>query len=165
MVIDSRKDARAASAGGILATRLMVRGCAGLVTDGGLRDSYEMAEMDMPIYHNRPSSPTNLALHQAIDVNVPIGCGDAPVWPGDVVLGDAEGVVIIPANLADEIADEAVEMTAFEDFVTEEVQKGRSIIGLYPAKHEQTLTDFAEWRKVNGARSGDVSKQRIDHPV
>lgn len=165
MVIDSRKDARAASAGGILATRLMVRGCAGLVTDGGLRDSYEMAEMDMPIYHNRPSSPTNLALHQAIDVNVPIGCGDAPVWPGDVVLGDAEGVVIIPANLADEIADEAVEMTAFEDFVTEEVQKGRSIIGLYPATHEQTLTDFAEWRKVNGARSGDVSKQRIDHPV
>lgn len=150
MVIDSRKDARAASAGGILATRLMVRGCAGLVTDGGFRDSYEMAEMDMPIYHSRPSSPTNLTLHQAIDINVPIGCGDAPVWPGDVVLGDPDGVVIIPADLADEIADEAVEMTVFEDFVTEEVQKGRSIIGLYPATHEQTLTDFAEWRKVNG---------------
>lgn len=150
MVIDSRKDARAASAGGILATRLMVRGCAGLVTDGGFRDSYEMAEMDMPIYHNRPSSPTNLTHHQAIDINVPIGCGDAPVWPGDVVLGDAEGVVIIPADLADEIAAEAVEMTAFEDFVTEEVRGGRSIIGLYPATNEQTLADFAEWRKANG---------------
>ncbi len=150
MVIDSRKDARAASAGGILATRLMVRGCAGLVTDGGFRDSYEMAEMDMPIYHSRPSSPTNLTHHQALDINVPIGCGDAPVWPGDVVLGDAEGVIIIPAELADEIAEEAVEMTAFEDFVTEEVQKGRSIIGLYPATHDQTLTDFAEWRKANG---------------
>ncbi len=150
MVIDSRKDARAASAGGILATRLMVRGCAGLVTDGGFRDSYEMAEMDMPIYHSRPSSPTNLTHHQAIDINVPIGCGDAPVWPGDVVLGDPEGVIIIPAHLADEIAEEAVEMTAFEDFVTEEVQKGRSIIGLYPATHDQTLTDFAEWRKANG---------------
>jgi len=150
MVIDSRKDARAASAGGILATRLMVRGCAGLVSDGGFRDSYEMAEMDMPIYHNRPSSPTNLTHHQAIDINVPIGCGDAPVWPGDVVLGDAEGVVIIPADLADEIAAEAVEMTAFEDFVTEEVRGGRSIIGLYPATHDQTLADFAEWRKANG---------------
>lgn len=150
MVIDSRKDARAASAGGILATRLMVRGCAGLVTDGGFRDSYEMAEMDMPIYHNRPSSPTNLTHHQAIDINIPIGCGDAPVWPGDVVLGDAEGVVIIPADLADEIAAEAVEMTAFEDFVTEEVRGGRSIIGLYPATNDQTLADFAEWRKANG---------------
>lgn len=150
MVMDSRKDPRAASAGGILATRLMVRGCAGLVTDGGFRDSYEMAEMDMPIYHNRPSSPTNLTLHQAVDINVPIGCGDAPVWPGDIVLGDAEGVVIIPADLADEIAEEAAEMTVFEDFVTEEVQKGRSIIGLYPATHEQTLTDFAAWRKAKG---------------
>ena len=150
MVIDSRKDPRAASAGGILATRLKVRGCAGLVTDGGFRDSHEMAEMDMPIYHNRPSSPTNLTLHQAVDINVPIGCGDAPVWPGDVVLGDAEGVVIIPADLADEIAAEAVEMTVFEDFVTEEVQKGRSIIGLYPATHEQTLADFAAWRKAKG---------------
>lgn len=150
MVVDSRKDARAASAGGILATRLMVRGCAGLVTDGGFRDSYEMAEMDMPIYHSRPSSPTNLTHHQAIDINVPIGCGDAPVWPGDVVLGDADGVVIIPADLADEIAAEAVEMTVFEDFVTEEVRGGRSIIGLYPATNDQTLTDFAAWRKANG---------------
>ncbi len=150
MVIDSRKDARAASAGGILATRLMVRGCAGLVTDGGFRDSHEMAEMDMPIYHTRPSSPTNLTLHQAVDINVPIGCGDAPVWPGDVVLGDAEGVIIIPAHLADEIAEETVEMTVFEDFVTEEVQKGRSIIGLYPATQEKTLEDFAAWRKTKG---------------
>ena len=150
MVIDSRKDPRAASAGGILATRLMVRGCAGLVTDGGFRDSHEMAGMDMPIYHNRPSAPTNLTLHQAVDIDVPIGCGDAPVWPGDVVLGDAEGVVVIPADLADEIAEEAVEMTVFEDFVTEEVLKGRSIIGLYPATQDQTLADFAAWRKATG---------------
>ncbi len=150
MVIDSRKDARAASAGSILVTRLMVRGCAGIVTDGGFRDAPEMAEMDFPIYHNRPSAPTNLTRHQALDINVPIGCGDAPVWPGDVVVGDAEGVVIIPAHMANEIADETVEMTAFEDFVTEEVRGGRSIIGLYPATHEKTKTDFEAWRKANG---------------
>ena len=54
---------------------------------------------------------------------MPIGCGDAPVFPGDVILGDSDGVIVIPAHLADEIADEAVEMTAFEDFVTEEVGK------------------------------------------
>ena len=147
-VIDRRKDPRAASAGSILVTRLMNRGVAGVVTDGGFRDSPEIAELGIPAYHNRPSAPTNLTHHQALDINVPIGCGDAPVWPGDVVVGDGEGVVVIPAHIADEVADEAVEMTAFEDFVTEEVNKGRSILGLYPATEEQTKVDFAAWRKA-----------------
>ena len=146
LVIDSRKDARAASAGGILVTRLMQRGVAGIVTDGGFRDSAEIASLAIPAYHHRPSAPTNLSRHQALDINVPIGCGDAPVWPGDVIVGDADGVVVIPAHLADEIAEEAVEMTAFEDFVTEQVQNGRSILGLYPATDEQTKVDFAAWR-------------------
>lgn len=150
MVMDSRKDPRAASAGGILVTRLMMRGVAGVVTDGGFRDSAEIASLDIPAYHTRPSAPTNLTLHQAIDINVPIGCGDAPVFPGDVIVGDADGVIVIPAHLADEIADEATEMTAFEDFVTEQVRGGRSILGLYPATDEQTLTDFAAWRKEKG---------------
>ena len=150
LVMDSRKDARAASAGSILISRLMVRGAAGVVTDGGFRDSAEIARLAMPTFHNRPSAPTNLTLHQAIDINVPIGCGDAPVFPGDVIVGDADGVVVIPAHLAAEIAVEAAGMTAFEDFVTEEVLKGRSIIGLYPATHEQTHADFAAWRKANG---------------
>jgi regulator of RNase E activity RraA len=147
-VIDSRKDARAASAGSILVTRLMVRGVAGVVTDGGFRDSPEIAAMAIPVYHHRPAAPTNLTVHQALDINVPIACGDAPVWPGDVIVGDAEGVVVIPAHLADEIATEAVEMTAFEDFVTEEVQKGRSTLGLYPPTDEQAKVDFAAWRKA-----------------
>jgi regulator of RNase E activity RraA len=128
----------------------MVRGVAGVVTDGGFRDTPEIENLGIPAYHNRPSAPTNLTLHQAIDINVPIGCGDAPVFPGDVIVGDAEGVVVIPAHLADEIADETTEMTAFEDFVTEEVLKGRSILGLYPATDEQTNIDFAAWRKANG---------------
>ncbi|HEV8500914.1 MAG TPA: ribonuclease activity regulator RraA [Casimicrobiaceae bacterium] len=147
LVIDSRKDARAASAGSILVTRLMVRGVAGIVTDGGFRDSPEIARLAIPAYHSRPAAPTNLTIHQAIDIDVPIGCGDAPVFPRDVVVGDAEGVVVIPANIADEIAAEAIEMTAFEDFVTEEVTKGRSILGLYPATDEQTTRDFAAWRE------------------
>ena len=148
-VIDSRKDPRAASAGSILVSRLMKRGVAGVVTDGGFRDSPEIAGLDIPAYHHRPSAPTNLTLHQALDINVPIGCGDVAVWPGDVVVGDGEGVVVIPAHLADEIAAEAVEMTAFEDFVTEEVMKGRSILGLYPPTEEQSKIDFAAWRRTN----------------
>nr|WP_199171675.1 ribonuclease activity regulator RraA [Pollutimonas nitritireducens] len=150
LMIDSRKDARAASAGSILVSRLMMRGAAGVVTDGGFRDSPEIAGLPFPAYHNRPSAPTNLTLHQALDINVPIGCGDVAVFPGDVIVGDGEGVVVIPAHLAEEIATEAVEMTAYEDFVTEEVLKGRSIIGLYPATDEQARADFSAWRQAQG---------------
>jgi regulator of RNase E activity RraA len=151
LVIDSRKNAGAASAGGILVSRLAARGCAGIVTDGGFRDSPDIAAMDFPAYHTRPSAPTNLTLHQAIDINVPIGCGDVAVFPGDVMVGDAEAVVVIPAHLADEVAAEAFEMTVFEDFVTEQVQHhGRSILGLYPPTDPDTLTEFATWRKAHG---------------
>ena len=116
----------------------------------GFRDSAEIASLGFPAYHHRPSAPTNLTLHQAIEINVPIGCGDAPVFPGDVILGDSDGVIVIPAHLTEEIANEAVEMTAFEDFVTEQVRKGKSILGLYPATDEQTSVDFAAWRKETG---------------
>jgi regulator of RNase E activity RraA len=128
----------------------MVRGVAGIVTDGGFRDSTEIAALDMPSYHNRPSAPTNLTLHQAIDINVPIGCGDAPVFPGDVVVGDDDGVIIVPAEIADAIADEAVEMTAYEDFVIEQVRKGQKTLGLYPPTDEANLAAFAVWRKEKG---------------
>lgn len=150
LVMDSRKNARAASAGGILVSRLMVRGVAGVVTDGGFRDSPEIARLAIPAYHQRPSAPTNLTLHQALDINQPIGCGDVAVWPGDVVVGDAEGVVVIPMAMADEVAAEAVEMTAFEDFVTERVLAGQSILGLYPPTDEQSRLDFAAWRLALG---------------
>jgi regulator of RNase E activity RraA len=151
LVMDSRRNARAASAGSILISRLAVRGVAGVVSDGGFRDAGEIAKLAMPCYHCRPSAPTNLTLHEAIDINVPIGCGDAPVFPGDVIVGDADGCVVLPAHLADELADECTEMTAFEDFVTEQVLKGdRSIIGLYPATDEGVPAEFAAWRKENG---------------
>jgi regulator of RNase E activity RraA len=148
LVFDSRKNARAASAGGILVSRLMVRGCAGVVTDGGFRDSTEIAALPFPAYHQRPSAPTNLTQHQALDINVPIGCGDAPVFPGDVMVGDREGVVVLPAGIADEVAQEAAEMTVFEDFVGEQVLAGRSILGLYPPTDQQAKDDFAAWRQA-----------------
>ncbi len=150
LVIDSRKSALAASAGGILATRLMVRGVAGIVTDGGLRDSAEIASLSMPAYHQRRSAPTSLVLNQAVGINEPIGCGDAPVWPGDIIVGDMDGAIVIPAGIADAIADEAVEMTAFEDFVTERVRGGQSILGLYPPTDEANLVAFKVWREKAG---------------
>src|SRR5207237_518170 len=149
-LMDCRKDARAASAGAILVTRFMQCCVAGFVTDGGFRDSAEIAKLGFPVYHHRPSAPTNLTLHHAIEINGPIACGDAPVFPGDVILGDSDGVIVIPAGIADEIADETFEMTAFEDFVADQVAQGRSILGLYPPTDPQTPQDFAAWRARNG---------------
>jgi regulator of RNase E activity RraA len=146
LVIDSRKDARAASAGGILVTRLMQRGAAGIVTDGGLRDSAEIAGLGFPAYHTRASATTNLTLHHAIAINEPIGCGDAPVFPGDVLVGDADGVIVIPAHLADELAEEAEAMTWFEDFVTEQVRAGAGILGLYPMTDPQWEPKYLSWK-------------------
>ena len=149
LVMDSRKDARAASAGDILISRLMMRGAAGVVTDGGFRDSMRIAELDIASYHNRPSSPTNLTINEALDINVPIGCGDVAVFPGDIIVGDNDSVIVIPAALADEVAAEATDMTAYEDFVLEQVNKGTSIIGLYPCTMDQHKDAFEDWRKKN----------------
>ncbi|WP_163849115.1 ribonuclease activity regulator RraA [Pseudooceanicola aestuarii] len=148
-VIDSRQDASAASAGCILATRLQTLGCQGIVTDGGFRDTPEISGLAMPAYHNRPSAPTNLTKHHAVAINDPIACGGVSVFPGDVIVGDDEGVVCIPAHLADRVADEAIEMTVFEDFVMEMVQNGASTFGLYPPTDPQSKDKFAAWRQAN----------------
>lgn len=136
LVMDCRRDSSAASAGSILATRLQYRGCAGIVTDGGLRDADDIAALDMPSFCANPSAPTNLTKHQALDLNVPIGCGSAAVFPGDIVVGDGDGVMVIPAEIADEIAAEAASMEEFEAWVMEEVRAGTPVIGLYPANEE-----------------------------
>jgi len=150
LVMDSRGDARAASAGGILIRRLLIRGVAGVVTDGGFRDSAEIATLNIPAFHQRPSAPTNLTLHQAVDINVPIGCGEAPVFPGDVIVGDADGVIVIPSGIAAEVAAEATAMTLYEDFVIDMVAQGRSIIGLYPMTDKSNEALFARWRAQQG---------------
>lgn len=146
MVMDSRKSARAASAGSILVTRLMVRGAEGIVTDGGFRDSGVIAKLPFHSYHNTPTAPTNLTLNHAIDINVPIGCGDVAVFPGDIVVGDADGVMVIPAHLADEVAEEAAKMELFEAYVTEKVLEGKTIIGMYPLTSDEVKEDFETWK-------------------
>ena len=145
LVMDCRGDASAASAGSILVTRMMVRGVAGVVTDGGLRDSHEIAGLAIPTYCKAPSAPTNLLKHHAVDINVPIACGDVAVYPGDIMVGDAEGVVVIPGEIAEAVALEATAQTRFEDFVMEQVQGGRCIFGLYPPTDPATDGQFKAW--------------------
>lgn len=147
LVIDSRKDARAASAGSILITRLMKRGAAGIVTDGGFRDCAEIAALNFSSYHSGPSAPTNLTLHQAIAINKPIGCGDVAVFPGDLIVGDDDGVMVIPREIANEVADECLQMTLYEEYVMEKVKEGQKIIGLYPLTDEKQKIEFKMWKK------------------
>lgn len=104
----------------------------------------------MPAYFARPSAPTNLTLHEAIDINVPVSCGDVAVFPGDIMVGDRDGVMVIPAYLADEIAEECIGMESFEDFVLEQVTAGAGIIGLYPSTKEESQLKYEAWRQANG---------------
>ena len=141
LVMDCRGQGRAASAGNILATRLQVRGAAGLVTDGTLRDTPEIRQLELPAFAGGASPLTNLAQHHAVDMQVPIGCAEVAVYPGDVIVGDEEGVVCIPAHLADEIAEPAARQEDLERFVLAEIQAGRPLRNTYPPD-EATLQRY-----------------------
>jgi regulator of RNase E activity RraA len=136
LVADCRGDASAASGGDILMTRLEERGAAGMVSDGGMRDTKNIARLSLPVYVARASAPASFHRHCAVDLGVPIACGGVPVYPGDVLVGDVDGVVVVPRHLADEVARDAIEQERFEEWVLEEVRAGRSTFGLYPPDDE-----------------------------
>ncbi len=135
----------------------MVRGVAGLVSDGPVRDSGAIAAMDLPVYCAGGSAPLNLIHHHAIDLNVPIGCGGVAVYPGDVIVGDDEGVVVIPRHLADEVARDAAEQEIMEAFVLERIEAGAALPGTYPPDAE-TRAAYAEWRKKRGRPSRNACR-------
>lgn len=149
LVIDCRGETRVASGGQILTTRLKVRGAAGLVSDGPVRDSGFIADMDFPVYCAGGSAPLNLIHHHAIDLNVPVGCGGVAVYPLDVIVGDDEGVVVIPSHLAEEVARDAVEQEKMEAFVLERVEGGAKLAGTYPP-NAGTRAAFETWRQAKG---------------
>jgi regulator of RNase E activity RraA len=149
LVVDCRGDARVASGGQILMTRLMVRGAAGMVSDGGVRDSGPISEMAMPVFCAGPSAPLNLVHHHAIDIDVPISCGGVAVYPGDLIVGDADGVVVIPAHLAEEIAREAAEQERMEAFLLARIEAGAKLPGTYPPNAE-TKAAYEAWKATQG---------------
>jgi regulator of RNase E activity RraA len=136
LVIDCRGVSRAASAGAILMTRLLRRGGVAVVTDGGLRDVAEIRTLRLPAFVAAPAAMTNLALHHAVDMQVPIGCAEVAVYPGDVMVGDEDGVVCIPRALAAEVAEAAVEQEELEAFIAREVDAGAPLPGTYPPSDE-----------------------------
>jgi regulator of RNase E activity RraA len=144
LVMDCREETQAACCGDILVTRLMVRGGAGVVADGGIRDWSVIAKMDIPVFGAAPSPPVNRVAHHALEHGRPITCGGVAVYPGDIVLGDADGVVIIPRNIADEIAAEAVEQEEMEAWLARRVLGGAPLAGTFPPSAE-TLAEYKNW--------------------
>ena len=149
LVMDCRGDKRAASGGDILMTRLLRRGAAGVVTDGGIRDAGPISKMPLPVFCAGPSAPLNIILHHAVEIDAPIACGGVAVYPGDILVGDADGVVVLPAAIADEVARDAAAQEALEEFLLAKIDAGAPLPGTYPP-NAATLAEYEAWKKSKG---------------
>lgn len=144
LVIDAGGSTRASSAGDIMAARLLQRGVCGLVTDGGFRDTPSIARTGLPAFQRQTAPPaTPIALHP-LALNEPVGCAGVAVYPGDIVVGDDEGVVVIPSHLAAEVAEAAFEQTQYELYVETQIPRGRALYGLFPAS-EPSRAEYRRW--------------------
>lgn len=136
LVIDTGGCLRSAAAGDLMALRMRQRQVAGMVTDGGFRDTPAVRDTGLPAYQRQSAPPaTPIAMHP-VELNGPVGCAGVAIYPGDFLVGDAEGVVVIPHHLVDEIADEALDAAEYEQFAEQHIARGRSIFGLFPATPE-----------------------------
>ena len=145
-MIDARGEAGAGTIGDILAARTLARGATGIVTDGGLRDSPAVGALDIPTYFQAPHAAVLGLRHHPLEVNVPIACGGTLVVPSDVIVGDAEGVLVLPAALAKEVARDALEQEHREAWALERVKAGESIRGIYPLS-DARRPDYEHWRE------------------
>ena len=147
LVQDCRGERSVGSLGSILATRLRAREVAGMVSDGPVRDSTTIAALGLPVFCAGASAPPNLIRHHAIDINVPIGCGGVAVFPGDVIVGDADGIVVIPREMAADVAKAAAEQELQEEFLTERIREGAPLPGTYPP-NDATKAAYEAWKKT-----------------
>jgi regulator of RNase E activity RraA len=145
LVIDARGEVRAGAIGNILVTRMKHRGAAGLVTDGAFRDAAGIAAVGLPAYCRGTHAATNVTLHHPVDVQLPVACGGVSIFPGDALVGDGDGVIVIPRHLVEESAARALEQERRERFLLSKVQGGAGIIGVYPPNAE-TLAEYERER-------------------
>ncbi|MDQ4214666.1 fumarylacetoacetate hydrolase family protein [Microbacterium capsulatum] len=151
IVIEARGEAGTGTLGDILALRAKARGAAGVVTDGGVRDFDAVAEIGLPVF-SQGAHPSVLGRrHVPWDVDVTIACGGAAVQPGDVIVGDGDGVIVIPAALAEEVADAALAQEEEDAWIADQVTAGHRVDGLFPMN--------AEWRAKYDAAKGSGSSQ------
>lgn len=142
LVIDARGETRSASFGQIIATRVERLGGAGIVSDGAFRDTPGFRRLGIPTYSQGAHATTSSVIHHPADMNVPIGCAGVLVMPGDVLIGDAEGVVVIPQAHAPDVIRDALKQDRLEEFLLKEIAAGAALDGTYPP-NEATLERFA----------------------
>jgi regulator of RNase E activity RraA len=145
LVVEGRGVDAAAIGGDIYMNRLKVLGAAGCVVDGCVRDFASVQTLGFPVYARGPASPPHPARHLAVAWNVPVGCCEVLVMPGDILVGDADGVVCIPRQLADQVAKSGEELDRLEAFVVEKIKAGAPVPGTYPPD-EATLKEYEAWR-------------------
>ena len=145
LVIEARGELGTGTVGDILALRAQVRGAAGIVTDGGIRDSVQVAALDIPTYHAGAHPAVLGRRHVPWDTDLTIACGGTTVQPGDVIVGDADGVLVIPPSIVAEVVEAAVEQELEETFIASQVGAGEGVDGLYPMNSEWK-SRYAEWR-------------------
>ncbi|MGW3472022.1 RraA family protein [Saccharopolyspora sp. NPDC000995] len=146
LVIDARGQSRTATGGDLLVERLKARGARGLVTDGSVRDAASVAATGLACYSAGKTANVSRAYLRVADQDVPVGCGDVAVYPGDVLVGDGDGVVVIPRDLAREVAEASVEQEGLEEFIATKIRAGVALPGVYPASAE-TLAEYRESRR------------------
>ncbi len=146
LVIDGRGRGDLAVIGDILVERLKIRGVAGVVSDGGIRDCGEALAVGLALYAAGPAAPASIAGHAAADIETAVGCGGVAVFPGDVIMGDGDGVVVIPKALAAEVAKDGVEQERYERFAKLKIKEGRKVPGVYPP-NDETRAEYEEWLK------------------
>ncbi|MGZ4351557.1 MAG: fumarylacetoacetate hydrolase family protein [Frankiaceae bacterium] len=149
LIMEARGEPGAGTIGDILAARVLARGGAGIVTDGGVRDTPGVTDLDIPTYFGAANASSLWNAHIPLDIDVPITCAGVLVMPGDVIVGDAEGVVVLPRALAEEIAHAAREVEEREAFALERVKAGEPFRGLYPLSEERR-PDFETWKATRG---------------
>jgi regulator of RNase E activity RraA len=159
LVIDARRDPGAGTIGDILAARALYRGAAGVVTDGCVRDLAALSALELPVYYQAAHAAPLGQVHVPVDSNVPIACGGALVMPGDLLVGDTDGVIVVPAALAEELAADALEQEEREQWALERVRAGESIRGVYPLS-EARREDFETWRAARQAAASNVAMPR-----
>jgi len=144
LVIGARDVPDAGTIGDIYAMRASVLGAVGIVTDGATRDTSALAAMEIPVYQLASHGSTYRRQHMPIDHQVPIACAGVTVLPGDIVVGDDDGVVIVPAALVDEVAEEASDQELAEQWGLERVAAGDSTDGTFPITPDRRA-EFEEW--------------------
>ena len=144
LVIEARGDQTAGTIGDILALRAQVRGAAGIVTDGAIRDSTALAGLQIPIYHAAVHPAVLGRRHVPWETGVTVACAGVTIQPGDILVGDADGVIVLPPDRAAELLAEASEQERQEEFIAERVAAGESVDGLFPLP-EARRPEYQAW--------------------